>query len=366
MPPDSVFNFGRSSFFFSILVVLTLLLPGASHGQAVSAAAYCDLMSRSCIEEVIHDEDFCLAFMADALPNVMTAGTLGETGVNSLGCRIGYALEAETAQAAGDEAARQAACSKAALTGGDVCGRYCENYCDLAIATCNTDNNPAYMGTPLFMSGGSPSRAACEAICAGYSEDVLDGISQSDQLFGYGDTVQCRIHHLQAAIVDGGENASAYGLHCGHASPAAEQDLCSDVAEPNVINYCVFALRHCEGDEALLASGYEHSDCVNFMNSVVASGDYTAEGFESFADSGTNSIGCLNNRIMLAAIDSAQYCAEGDWDSSQWWPAGGAVCRAAAAVPGMAEGARWGLALILLALGISAFGLLGLSVARSQ
>ena len=308
----------------------------AAEAQMLSAAAYCDLMSNYCIEEVLHNEDFCLAFVDDAVPNAMALGSLSDVSGNSLGCRIQYALLAETASGAGDESARLAACEKAALTGGEVCGSFCDNYCDLAIATCNSDNNPSYGGTPLFMDGGSPpspSRSACESACTAYSDEVLDGVSQTDQLFGYGDTVQCRIHHLQAAVVEGQENPNSYGLHCGHASPEANHDLCSDIAEPNVINYCVFALAHCEGDNALFPASFAHSDCVNFMNTVVSSGDYRQDGFSSFADSGTNSVGCLNNRVMLATMDPATYCAEGDWDSRNWIPNGAAVCVASVPLP---------------------------------
>jgi len=329
----------------------------------LSGAAYCDLMSRVCVEEVVHDEEFCLAFVADAVPGAISSGTLGDTSGNSLGCRIQYALAAETAQSAGDENARSEACEKASLTGGETCGSFCENYCDLAIQTCNAVNNSAYGGSPLFMSGGTPSPSDCETACGVYPDTVLPGISQQEQLFGYGDTVQCRIHHLQAAVVEGQENANSYGLHCGHASPAADHDLCSDVAEPNVINYCVFALRHCEGTNALFPGFYAHNDCVNFMNLVVSGGDYTEDGFSSFADTDTNSVGCLNNRIMLSAVDANRYCGEGDWDSADWQPFGDAVCVESVGVTSSARGGRLGLGILLLGVGLATLGL-GVNVVR--
>jgi len=311
-------------------------------------------MSNYCLEEVFHDEAFCLAFLADAVPGAMPVGSLADTSGNSLGCRMQYALAAEVAHGSGDEIARRAACESAALTGGGVCGSFCDNYCDLAIQTCNPVENAAYSGSPLFMNSGVPSRGDCEAACATYSEDVLAGVSQTEQLFGYGGTVQCRIHHLHAAMVEGQEMSNAYGLHCGHASPEAGQNLCSDTAEPNVINYCVFALAHCTGANALFPASYEHSDCVNFMNAVVASGDYTEDGFASFADSDTNTVGCLNNRIILATQDPATYCAQGDWDSSNWKPAGQGVCIASVSLPsGQADG-RVGLVLLLIAGGLLA------------
>ena len=46
--------------------------------------------------------------------------------------------------------------------------------------------------------------AICEVACADFPTDVLDGVSQVDQHFGYGDTVQCRLlHHQQGAIIEG-------------------------------------------------------------------------------------------------------------------------------------------------------------------
>jgi len=345
------------------LLIVHLAVPFAAQAQVLSGAAYCDLMSQFCREEVIHDEDFCLAFVADAVPDIMPTGTLGDTSGNTLGCRMQYALVAEAAEIAGDESARIDACAKASFTGGETCGDFCENYCDLAIQTCNGVNNAAYAGSPLFMSGGIPSRSDCESSCAAYPEAVLSGVSQSDQLFGYGDTVQCRIHHLQAAVVEGQDNANSYGLHCGHASPAADHDLCSDVAEPNVINYCVFALRHCDGANALFPGFFAHADCVNFMNTVVSDGDYTEDGFTSFTDTATNSVGCLNNRIMLAAVDANLYCGEGDWDSANWQPFGDAVCVESVGVTSSVRGGRIGLGVLLLCVGLVALGL-GTNVVR--
>ena len=71
-------------------------------------------MSNYCLEEVFHDEAFCLAFLADAVPGAMPVGSLADTSGNSLGCRMQYALAAEVAHGSGDEIARRAACESAA------------------------------------------------------------------------------------------------------------------------------------------------------------------------------------------------------------------------------------------------------------
>ena len=124
--------------------------------------------------------------------------------------------------------------------------------------------------------------------------------------------------------------------------------------EPNVINYCVFALRHCGDENELFPGSYEHSDCVNFMNDVVSSGDYTEEGFTSFTDSDTNSIGCLNNRIMLAAMDSTTYCGQGQIDPAFWVPDGEGVCAAASSDVATGDFLPTALSLLIIGIGVPA------------
>ena len=332
--------------------LLLLVFSREASAQSLTCAAWCDLMSDHCSEEVLHDEAFCLDYCEHPDLDVIDPGSLSDTTGNTLGCRIHHALQA----AATNGATREAHCAAAAMTGGGVCGDYCEVYCDLALETCNPVNNAAYSGSPIFAPGGVPSRAQCLAACSGYPEDVLEGISQTDQLFGYGDTVQCRIHHLQAAVVEGQDKASAYGLHCGHSAPVSDGALCSDIAEPNVINYCVFALQHCTSGNAILPPGTEHADCVAILNESLIAGDYQEGGFESFADTATNSVGCLNNRIMLAAQDAVTYCAAGDYDRTNWVPAGDAVCAApSTAVPSTSHG-LWLLAFALVVSGVLGLG----------
>lgn len=332
---------------FLFLLSISLVASEAS-AQGLTCAAWCDLMSDHCPEEVLHDEAFCLDYCGHPDLDVMNPGSLSDVTGNTLGCRINHALKAEATSGA----EREAHCAAAAMTGDNVCGDYCEVYCGLALETCNPMNNAAYTGTPVFTTSGVPSMAQCLTACAGYSEDVLDGVSQTDQLFGYGDTVQCRIHHLQAAVVEGQEQDSSYGLHCGHASPISASGLCSDIVEPNVINYCVFAVHHCTGADAILPPGTEHSDCVAILNGSVMAGDYSQDGFASFTDTATNSVGCLNNRIMLAAQDATTYCAQGDWDRANWVPAGAAVCAVPSASVPTGPFGIWPLWLLLASLGL--------------
>lgn len=326
------------------LGAFALLIPAAAAAQPLTCGAWCSLVSQNCPEEVVHDEAFCNAYCQHPSFTVVPTGTAGDTANNTLACRIHHAVQAGTTSGA----TREAHCAAAALGGGDVCGSFCDVYCELALNVCTTANNPGFTGSSLFSSGGTPSMSECQSACAGYPESVLAGVSQTDQVFGYGDSVQCRNHHLQAAVVEGQDQASAYALHCGHASPFSASDLCSDIVEPNVINYCVYALKHCQGPNALFPVSTAHADCVAFMNGVVANGDYRQDGFASFADSDTNSLGCLNNIIGLAPIDANTWCAKGDWDRAHWIPAGPAVCAAASAAVPLSDDLPWILGAMLL------------------
>ena len=110
---------------------------------------------------------------------------------------------ARTAEEASDEESRLTACAAAHASGGGICGTYCELYCDLATEVC-TGRSTLYA-----------DRDECESACAamGGEDQVLTNVSVSTQHFGYGDTVLCRLHHLQAAAIQ--DNAR---LHCTHAA----------------------------------------------------------------------------------------------------------------------------------------------------
>ena len=341
----------KTAFYSAVACVLFafLLAPfEPAYAQDITCENWCALLSDHCPEEVLHNEDFCLDYCNHPYLDILPAGTAGDTSGNTLACRIEHAEAAGSATGA----TREALCAAAAMSGGDTCGSYCDVYCHLALETCNTTNNPPYGGTELFLAGGNPNIMQCRTACQGYPEDVLDGISQTDQLFGYGDSVQCRLHHLEAAVVEGQGQTSAYGLHCGHASPGAANDLCSDNAEPNIINYCVFARYHCAGDEAIVADGTSQSDCVSSLRPFVDDGFYEKNGFASFADTDTNSVGCLNNRIMLAALDSTTYCGEGQIDPAFWIPDGAGVCVAPSSEVPTGHFLPTALSLLIMAIGV--------------
>ena len=140
---------------------------------------YCDLMEENC-GDVYGDRDTCLStcalFPDDGEPN--------DADGNTLQCRIYHA------GVAADDSALH--CPHASASGGDMCGSYCEVYCDLVETTCTEDN-------ALYAD-----REECMSTCAEIPTDGESGATA-------GDSIQCRIYH-------GGVPAAADPmLHCPHA-----------------------------------------------------------------------------------------------------------------------------------------------------
>jgi hypothetical protein len=275
--------------------------------ETPECSTYCSDMASTCPTE-LYSEEQCLA-VCEEHPNVtpFEAGDLGDPSGNTLGCRMNYLELAKSATGA----EKDEFCAQAHLSGGDVCGSYCEVYCDYAVPTCSS-NNSNFTDADVFAD-----EADCLAQCSPLSQTVSPGTGQSDQQFGYGDTKQCRLHHLQAALIEPG----SADLHCGHASPSPSS-LCLDDTKPNTINYCVFATEFCPD---LLPAGADLNDCKALVQPHVGP-SYLEAGFQSFSDTDIATVGCLNYWIMQAPLDSTA-CAKADWDPANWESNGGAgVC----------------------------------------
>ncbi len=100
-------------------------------------------------------------------------GSLEDTDVNTLGCRINRAD-----QAASDQAAH---CHATGLYGGNLCGTWCDNYCDQITAHC-TDGDAQY-------ADGDECMTAC-----------ADLPVAEDRHPDHGDHVQCRIGNAIDAV----------------------------------------------------------------------------------------------------------------------------------------------------------------------
>ena len=157
-------------------------------GLAVSCANYCNIIGTNCTgtnKEYI-DNATCLAMCANMEP-----GTAGATSGDTLACRQYHA-----GAAAGNAALH---CRHAGYTGADVCGTsHCTAFCKQDIAECGTQTTPPYA-----------SQSACETACANYTYDSAAG---GDTALTSGNTMQCRIYHLEAAFAGG----AATTTHCPH------------------------------------------------------------------------------------------------------------------------------------------------------
>ncbi len=101
-------------------------------------------------------------------------GPEGNREFNDIQCRLSHAISA----ANGESVA--ANCVRAGPTGGNACGTYCTNYCDLLAKNC-ADHPEVLL-----------ERSECLRQCA-----ELDATGEPTA--SSGDTVQCRIHHLTLA-----------------------------------------------------------------------------------------------------------------------------------------------------------------------
>jgi len=273
-------------------------------------------MEKHCIHEAFHPSDNCLQWCASELAP-LPKGHSEETNTDTLACRMNWLNKAKDSSDANE---KMEFCANANASGGNTCGSFCEVYCRQAVPVC-TSLNPDIIPAKTIDFGGENPEAdneACMDLCSGFSMKVLKGVSQTEQHFGYGDTVQCRLHHLQAAMLQGPVENNAFGLHCGHAAPEPTE-LCLDDAPPNVINYCEFAIAFCPN---LFAPDTDDQACRNKVGKLVDAGDYIEGPFKSFTDTDKNTVGCLNYWIMTAGHDE-EGCLKGDYQPENWQSNGG-------------------------------------------
>ena len=115
-----------------------------------------------------------------------TRGFRATEAGNSVQCRLNSARVREF------PGERRTACPAAGPGGDGVCGSNCDGYCQLMLAECP----------------GSFDAASCVQSCAATSDPGGFDTSRIE-----GDSVQCRLYHLQAASVSPRN-------HCPHAAGA--------------------------------------------------------------------------------------------------------------------------------------------------
>lgn len=154
--------------------------------------AYCASMATTCTagNAQYTTEAACNASCnrARTAPSLWAEGTAG-TAANSLACRVTHV---GLAASSGNVAVH---CPHAGASGGNLCGSWCDNYCDAALAACT--------GTLSLHA----DRATCMTACAGLATTGTPTATS-------GNTVQCRINHLGFAAA----SAAAATTHCPHGS----------------------------------------------------------------------------------------------------------------------------------------------------
>ncbi len=239
---------------------------------------YCDNVLTHCTgaDALYADEAECMA----ACALIPATGQEGDTSGNTLQCRTYHA---------GDPAAADPSlhCPHASLSGGDVCGTWCEVYCELTETTCTGDN-------ALYAD-----RSACLAACDELPQDAPHTAVE-------GDSVQCRIYH-------GGLPARMdAALHCAHAAEDGG-GVCADAPPTPCEDYCGAVLTACTGEDAV------YGDEAECLAACVAFG---VDGMDGDATGDT-----LQCRATAAA---AGRCADAS-------PTGGDACVSAELTPGAGD-----------------------------
>ncbi len=166
---------------------------------------YCSVMAQNCTGEYLEylSNDVCMT-----LCGYMTQGQFyplenEPDNVDTLSCRLWHAHSAA--------AHPEVHCRHAGPLGADLCGGPCEPFCSLDWHYCTDDNG-------LTVYNGQV--AGCEAVCASdgglpYVEgDSGDLVDPSGNMIVMGDTLNCRLWHLETAI-----SIAMPMTHCPHTGP---------------------------------------------------------------------------------------------------------------------------------------------------
>jgi hypothetical protein len=171
----------------------------AGGGGEPTCAAYCRLFQDACSGQPNHayaDAAEC-AGVCSRVAN-WPLGTSDDVSSNTVGCRIYHA----NAASEGDP---ELHCGHAGITGGDVCGSWCVNYCSLSVGICD----------------GANAQYDDFEDCLEDCDKIPDGGTIGDVS---GNSIQCRMYHLQAASSFPG----AARVHCPHTGLESTPDTCGE------------------------------------------------------------------------------------------------------------------------------------------
>jgi hypothetical protein len=171
---------------------------GAAGSPAVDpCVTYCDTIAQSCtgLNAEYISREVCLAMCGTFDP-----GQPGDQTNDSLACRMRHATLAAT-----DPLVH---CQQAGPLAAGECADPCGPFCILAYNLCN----PA--GLFPYKDGVKACRTACAAFPYLKSSDPANTEPVGDIIFLGGDTLNCRLYHLESAYNPGDPNAIK--VHCGH------------------------------------------------------------------------------------------------------------------------------------------------------
>lgn len=167
----------------------------------LTCANYCAVIMQNCKQGNLEylSNDVCLKMCSYFPKGQLYPQSSEPDNIDSLGCRLWHANTAATHP--------EVHCRHAGPLGADLCGGPCGPFCGLDWHFCTDDNGiNVYAGQVM----------GCQRACSGdggmaYAEDSGD-LAYSDLApMGTGDTLNCRLWHLETAM---GTNAAT--THCPH------------------------------------------------------------------------------------------------------------------------------------------------------
>jgi hypothetical protein len=169
-------------------------IDAAQQDPSTPCERYCSTVMANCTGTNLEylDDATCLAMCAHFEP-----GVAADTAQDSLACRTYHAGAAATDP--------NFHCRHAGPVGGGVCGDDpCGPFCLLDSALCSDLTNPPYP------NGEVGCRDACKA--ANFLYETTSGHGDTNEQSG--NTLNCRIYHLEAAYAP--NNPDAKTTHCPH------------------------------------------------------------------------------------------------------------------------------------------------------
>lgn len=141
---------------------------------------YCDAVLANCTgdDRAFENRPQCLKACG-----LMTQGKEGDTGVDTVGCRLSHAKIGKNK----DE------CRKASAYGGDACGSHCDTFCAIVDANCIEPLAPG--------AGPYPSRSTCFEECTAITYEATGSEGTAQPLKG-ANTINCRMFHLLLSLDD--------------------------------------------------------------------------------------------------------------------------------------------------------------------